>query len=380
MMNLSWKRVAQIALVLAAVYLVVTYLPVVLTFCGTLWAAASPLIWGCVIAYVLNILLVRLEKIYFPRSARPAVQKSRRLVCILLAFLILLIILMLVVNIVLPEVARSTELIAKEIPGVWEDVRQWGIHHAEQLPVIQETLERANFDWKALAKKTLDFLAAGAGGMLNSVVGLATSVVGMLVKLLIGLIFALYLLFCKERLSQQMLKVMDAYLKPQQKIKLLYVLHTVHEAFTHFIVGQCTEAVILGGLCALGMTLLQLPYAVMTGTIIGVTALIPVAGAYIGGAVGAFMIFTAAPSKVLVFLVFLVVLQQVEGNLIYPRVVGSSIGLPGIWVLTAVTIGGSMLGVSGMLLGVPLSAAAYKLFAEHVDGKLTGKKPWESGQ
>ena len=123
----------------------------------------------------------------------------------------------------------------------------------------------------------------------------------------------------------------------------------------------------MGVLCALGMKILQLPYAMMTGTIIGVSALIPVAGAYIGGAIGAFVIFTADPSKAIVFLIYLVVLQQLEGNLIYPRVVGSSIGLPGIWVLAAVTIGGGVLGVSGMLIGVPLSAAAYKLFAEHVN-------------
>ena len=126
------------------------------------------------------------------------------------------------------------------------------------------------------------------------------------------------------------------------------------------------EAVILGVLCALGMTLLRLPYAVMTGTIIGVSALIPVAGAYIGGALGAFMIFTVDPLKALIFLVFLVILQQIEGNLIYPRVVGNSIGLPGLWVLAAVTVGGGVLGVSGMLLGVPLSAALYKIFADDV--------------
>ena len=150
---------------------------------------------------------------------------------------------------------------------------------------------------------------------------------------------------------------------------MLYVLRTVHESFGNFIVGQCTEAVILGVLCALGMTVLGLPYAVMTGTIIGVSALIPVVGAYIGGALGAFMIFTVDPAKALVFLIFLVILQQLEGNIIYPRVVGNSIGLPGLWVLASVTIGGGVMGVAGMLIGVPLSAALYKLFAKHVKRK-----------
>ena len=370
MTNLSLKKFTQFVLVLALVYLGVRYLPELLQFGGMIWHAASPLIVGCVMAYVLNILLVRLEKLYFPASNHPLVQKSRRVVCMLLSFVILLIIAMLVINIVLPEVISSIELIVKEIPGVWEDLRAWGIANADQLPVIQQYLEQANFDWSASVKKVLDAVANGAGNMLNSMVGIATTAFGALVQLVIGLIFALYLLFGKERLSAQGLKIMNAYLKPAQRDQVLYVLRTVHEAFTNFIVGQCTEAVILGVLCALGMKILQLPYAVMTGTIIGVSALIPVAGAYIGGALGAFMIFTVAPAKALVFLIYLVILQQVEGNLIYPRVVGNSIGLPGLWVLAAVTIGGGVLGIPGMLLGVPLSAAAYKLFANHVNSRV----------
>lgn len=372
--NLSLKKFTQFALIIALVYLGVVYLPQILGFGSAIWSAASPLVLGCVMAYVLNILLVRLEKIYFPNSRQPLVQKSRRLVCIVLAFVILLIIVMLVINIVLPEVVSSVELIVQEIPGVWEEVRAWGIANADQLPVIQNMLEQADFNWSASIKKVVDVLAVGASDMLNSVVGIATSAFGILVRVLIGLIFALYLLFSKERLAQQGLSIMNAYLKPHQKETVLYVLRTVHQAFTSFIVGQCTEAVILGVLCALGMKLLQLPYAVMTGTIIGVSALIPVAGAYIGGALGAFMIFTVAPSKTILFLIYLVILQQVEGNLIYPRVVGSSIGLPGLWVLAAVTIGGGVMGISGMLLGVPLCAAAYRLFADHVNSKNRAKQ------
>lgn len=367
MKELSLKKFTQFAIVIALVYLAVSYLPEILGFGGAIWAAASPLILGCIMAYVLNILLVRLEKLYFPSSNRAIVKKSRRAVCILLSFVILLVIMLLVINIVLPELIFSIELIVKEIPTVWEEIRLWGIAHADQLPVIQETLEQANFDWHGSLKKAFDFIAVGASGMLNSMVDIATSAFGKLVRFMIGLIFALYLLFGKEHLSRQGLKIMNAYLKPAQKEKALYVLRTVHESFTNFIVGQCTEAVILGVLCALGMKVLQLPYAVMTGTIIGVSALIPVAGAYIGGAVGAFVIFTVDPSKALIFLLYLIILQQVEGNLIYPRVVGSSIGLPGIWVLAAVTIGGGVLGVSGMLLGVPLCAAGYKLFVDHVN-------------
>ena len=370
MTNLSLKKFTQCVLVVALVYLAVVYLPEILGFGGVIWGAASPLIIGCVMAYVLNILLVRLEKIYFPGSQKLIVQKSRRPVCIILSFVILFAIMLLVINVVLPEVTSSLTLIAQEIPRVWEECRAWMIMHADYIPVIQQYLEQAEFDWTVSLKKAFDAMASSAGDMLNSAVGIATSAFGIITKTVIGLIFALYLLFGKETLHAQGLKIMRAYLKPTQKEKVLYVLRTVHEAFSNFIVGQCMEAVILGVLCATGMTILGLPYAMMTGTIIGVSALIPVVGAYIGGALGAFMIFTVDPAKMLIFLIFLVVLQQLEGNLIYPRVVGNSIGLPGLWVLAAVTIGGGVMGVTGMLIGVPLSAALYKLFANHVNQKL----------
>ena len=149
--------------------------------------------------------------------------------------------------------------------------------------------------------------------------------------------------------------------------KTKYILTVLNDCFHKYIVGQCTEAVILGVLCTLGMLLLRLPYATMTGTVVAFTALIPVAGAYIGAAVGAFMILTVSPMKAVIFLIFLVVLQQLEENLIYPRVVGSSMGLPAIWVLAAVTIGGGVMGIAGMLLGVPLAAAIYRLLREYVN-------------
>ena len=165
---------------------------------------------------------------------------------------------------------------------------------------------------------------------------------------------------------------MKRYLKPALRSKLRHVLNVLNESFTKYFIGQCIEAVILGLLCAIGMALLGLPYATMIGAVIAVTALIPVAGAYIGGGVGALMIFSVSPVQALVFLIYLVVLQQLEGNLIYPRVVGSSLGLPAIWVLAAVTIGGGMMGVVGMLLAVPLASAAYRLLKEDVNKKYAG--------
>lgn len=158
--------------------------------------------------------------------------------------------------------------------------------------------------------------------------------------------------------------MMNRYIKESVYSKMKYVLSVVNDCFHKYIVGQCTEAVILGTLCAIGMIILRIPYATMTGAVIAFTALIPVAGGYIGAAVGAFMILTVSPMKAIIFLVYIVILQQLEGNLIYPRVVGSSMGLPAIWVLAAVTIGGGVMGIAGMLIGVPLAATIYRLLRE----------------
>ena len=187
------------------------------------------------------------------------------------------------------------------------------------------------------------------------------------------MIFAIYILASKEKLQSQIARTAKAYVKPEILKRTENVLKVADETFSSFIVGQCTEAVILGVLCIIGMKLFGFPYAPMVGTFIGATALIPVVGAYIGGAVGFIMILTVSPVKAALFLVFLVVLQQLEGNIIYPRVVGSSIGLPGMWVLASVTIGAGLGGIVGMLLGVPMAATAYKLLRSDVNKRVDKK-------
>jgi len=204
--------------------------------------------------------------------------------------------------------------------------------------------------------------------VMGAVISTVSSVFSALVTGLLAVIFSIYVLLEQEDLRRQFGKLMGRYLSPRWQGRFSYVLHTVDDCFHRYIVGQCLEAVIIGVLCALGMGLLRLPYATMVGALVGFTALIPVAGAYIGAGVGAFMILTVDPFQALIFLVFLVILQQLEGNLIYPKVVGSSLGLPGIWVLAAVTVGGGILGIGGMLLGVPLAAAAYRILREEVSG------------
>ncbi len=200
---------------------------------------------------------------------------------------------------------------------------------------------------------------------------------GGVVNFFIALIFALYILISKEKLLIQIKKICKAYLSDKVRNRIEDICYIANSTFSSFIIGQITEAVILGGLCAIGMMILKLPYAGMTGAFIGVTALIPIVGAYLGAGVGAFMILTKDPMQVIIFLIFIVILQQVEGNLIYPKVVGSSIGLPGLWVLAAVTIGGGIGGIMGMLWSVPIAATAYKLVRKDVNQRVERKKQKE---
>jgi len=192
------------------------------------------------------------------------------------------------------------------------------------------------------------------------------SVFSGIVTAVLAIIFAIYLLCSKDKLLSQFDRLLKRYLKPLWHKRITYTLGILNDSFHSFIVGQCIEAVLLGALCTIGMSILRIPYATMIGALIAFTALIPVAGAYIGAGVGAFMIMTVDPMKALIFLIFLLILQQLEGNIIYPKVVGSSIGLPGIWVLTAVTVGGGIFGVAGMLIGVPLAAALYRIIGNDV--------------
>ena len=248
------------------------------------------------------------------------------------------------------------------------DLAQWVKDSEFIATIVPEdiTSALAENDWEAKLAQLVSVLMEGVGGAAQMAISAVSSVISIVMELVIGFIFAIYLLSGKEMLGSQFSRLMNRYLKPSLVGRIRYVLATFDGCFHRFIVGQCTEAVILGVLCMLGMMLFRLPYAVMVGALIGFTALIPVAGAYIGGAVGAFMIFTVSPVKAVIFLVFLCILQQLEGNLIYPKVVGTSIGLPGIWVLAAVTIGGSVMGIAGMLIGVPAAAAVYQLLRNDV--------------
>lgn len=370
MERITSKKLWKAGLILGAIYLCITYLHEIGAFIGTLLGVLSPLITGCIIAFVLNLLMKRLESWYFPHSQNQFVIKSRRPVCIFLSMLTWALILALICTLVIPELVSSFALIGKEIPPTLEWLYHFVSDNLDGIPSLQQLLLNLNLNWSVLVQKLISYISLGVGDVINTALAVITGVFGLLTNLLIGIIFALYLLLDKERLLRQFSRLFEAHLKPKKYQQFLRLMRTANESFSSFIVGQFTEAIILGLLCTAGMFLLRLPYAAMTGAVVGATALIPIVGAYIGAGIGAFMILTVDPMKALFFLIFLIILQQIEGNFIYPKVVGTSVGLPGIWVLAAVIVGGGLFGIFGMVLGVPLAATIYKVLKNRVSRKL----------
>ena len=367
-MKLTWNDCLKLGVSIFGLYLCIQLWPGALSFGLAVLGAASPLILGCAVAYMVNILMSFYEKRWFPGSKSPAVHSSRRVVCMVLAFLTLIAVVVAIVALVVPQLVSCVQILLAGIPAVMDRA----VELLDGLEILPEDIlaSLSAIDWQSKLGELLRTLTSGVGNVMGAVISTVSSVFSRVVSAVLAVIFAIYILLSRETLKAQFGKLMVRFLRPTWRGRICYVLHTVDDCFHRYIVGQCLEAVIIGVLCALGMAILRLPYATMIGALVGFTALIPVAGAYIGAGVGAFMILTVDPIQAVVFLIFLVILQQIEGNLIYPKVVGSSLGLPGIWVLAAVTVGGGILGIGGMLLGVPLAAAAYRILRDDVDSHL----------
>ncbi|WP_326513808.1 AI-2E family transporter [Clostridium intestinale] len=372
-MNFNKRNIMDIAkyLFLALfVVLVVKYSENIFSKIGNISGAAVPLISGLAMAYVLNILMKKLEKIYFPKSKNEIINKSRRAVCIFLAILLIIFILVIVALIVIPELVNAISVIIAAIPKFVEDIINFIDTNSDKYEVIENTLTTMQIDINEISRSVMTFASSLLTGVLNSIILFASTMANSLINFIISLVFAIYALANKEKLSYQIKKVMKAFLKNKSIEKINYVFHVINESFSNFIVGQCVEAVIIGGLCTAGMFVFSFPYAVTVGVFISVTALIPIVGAYLGAALGAFIILTVSPLKAVLFLLYITILQQLENTLIYPKVVGSSIGLPGIWVFAAITLGAGLGGIVGMLLSVPVAATIYKLFVDKVNKRL----------
>ena len=374
-MKLERKNLVELGVAALLLYLAIHYWDAAMGTLGLICHAAWPLIFGAIAAFVVNILMSFYERNLtrllgrFRKLRVKEGQRWLRALCMVLAFVTVALVLAFIVRMILPELQNCLNVLLGAIPKAVNALASW----AEETFDISGLFNSFLTEWqgnqdqiKQTITSALNAMLYGAGSVMNVVVSATSTIVSSLITLFMGLIFAVHLLLGKERLSSQVNRLMDRCVPALWLERLRYFLSVLSDCFHSYIVCQVTEACILGGLCAAGMLLFRLPYALMIGCLIGVTALIPIAGAYIGGGIGAIMIFSVDPMQAVFFVIYLIVLQQIEGNLIYPRVAGSSLGLPGIWVLAAVTLGGGLLGIPGMLIGVPLTTAVYRMLREYV--------------
>lgn len=362
------KRYLIIAAIAVGSLLLVQNFSLAIKLVGLIIAALNPLIIGAVIAYIFNIIMGSLEKRYFPKHKNDFIDRTRRPVCLIMSFLIALAAIALVLNIIIPQMIEAVKIVGMSIPEVFEDVKGFVLKKLDEYPQIQEEIE--NFDIGSIDfSQITTYVTSGALGVFNSAIVIIGTVTSTVTNTVIGIIFAIYLLARKDKLRRDMNRFQKAYFSEKLNKRVNHVLATAHVCFTQFFIGQFIEAILLGTLTFIGSSLLRLPYSAMTGVIVGVSALIPIVGALIGTAISALVIITVNPMQAVFFVIFIVILQQLDNNVFYPKIVGSSVGLPGIWVLAAVTVGGSLCGVIGMLVGVPLAATVYRLYYEKLEKK-----------
>lgn len=329
----------------------------VATFLGMVGGLLLPFLLGAAMAFILNVPMRAIET-HLPQK----LQRAHRGISLVLTLAAVVGVVMVVSLLVLPQLKNTVQTIAARMPAFWAQAQQWANELMIRYPELADWLSEAgNLNLRNVTQQVMDWLKNGGLALVGNTVTAATGIISGFVNFFIALIFAIYLLFQKETLSRQGRMLLFAWMRPEHAEKVLEVVRLANKTFSNFLSGQCLEACILGALFAVGMLLFRMPYVLLISVLVAVTALIPVFGAFIGCFVGAFLILIQNPMQAVVFVILFLVIQQIEGNLIYPRVVGGSVGLPSVWVLAAVTLGGSMFGVMGMLVMIPLCSVLYSL-------------------
>lgn len=343
----------------------------ILAFLGKVISIFSPFLLGIILAFVLNVLNNFIEKKIFGKIKPSKIwNKIKRPLCITLSLILVFLTIFFVMNLLIPQLKNSASLFTDTLPAYKEDI----IGILNKFDVDESTVNKVGEYLDNFGKVITDYIKGNSKDVITVTTEVATSVINIISKGIITLVFAIYMIAQKETLSRQINKVMKAYLKPKTINKINTVGTLANKTFSNFVTGQCLEALIFGSLVFVGMLIFRFPYASTIGVLLGFTALIPIFGAFIGTAIGFILIMMVSPVKAILFVVFIIVLQQIEGNLIYPRVVGKSIGLPGMWVLLSVTVGGSIGGILGMLIATPLCSLLYALFTKMVNDRLKSNK------
>lgn len=365
--NSDLKKWLILILVAIVAYWGINNLATVGSVINTVIDIIFPFILGGALAYILNIPMSFFERKFTRTEKKKKAKKKtklKRILAIILSVIVIIFILTLIITLIVPELVNIFNLLIDNIPYYVQEITKFAQNYSQELPNINNFLQ--NLEVENLKKEAID----QGIKLLTSSISVITNVFSGIATFFIAIFFAMYILIDKEKLKEQTKKLIKAYLGEKRAEKIINVGRISNNIFRSFFTVQCLEATILGVLCILGMLILRIPYAVPIGVLVGVTALIPVVGCFIGIIIGAILILSINPVKVITFIIFVLILQQVEGNVIYPRVVGGSVGLPGMWVLVAVSVGGSLGGILGMLIGVPIASIIYTLVKKDVNKKL----------
>lgn len=351
-------------------YLGLNNLGVVLDKIGVLFDVIFPFILGACLAFIINVPMSRIEKALFEKTN---IKKGKRAISFVLTLALLIGVIAVALNIIIPQIASTLYAIARELPEAADSFQNWIVERTGTWVTLYGILENFSIDWGEIASGLSEIMKKLGTTMVNSGIGAVTNIIGMIVSFFIGLIFSVYILMSKEKLGQEGKQILFALFSEKNAKKILYVFELSSKTFSRFISGQCLEACILGLMFFMTMSIIRLPYGMLIAVMISLTALIPIVGAFIGCAFGALFILIESPVQALIFIIVFLVLQQIEGNLVYPHVVGNSVGLPSMWVLFAVTVGGKLMGVFGMILFIPICSVVYALFRLYIKDRLKKK-------
>ncbi len=364
------KKILFLSLGIAVIFASVTNIGTVFAALKKILSFFSPVIVALCIAFVLNVLLSALENKPFKfmsNSRKKLVNRLQRPLCLILTYLIALGIISLLILVIIPDIIDTVTYLADKMPVFVVSVRDWIEDVLERFNLKATELPEIKINWSATGKAITDWLSGSSGKIVGDAVNITTSVFSGIFDTLFSIVISIYILFQKEKIANFVKRAIYAFV-PQKECELIYhISQRTHESFSRFIGGQLTECLILGVLCFIGMTIFRFPNALIISVLISVTALVPIVGATIGVIVGFLLIVITDPIKALLFVAFFLVLQQIEGNLIYPKVVGKAVGLPGVIVVSAVLVGGNIGGVFGALVAVPTCAVVYILLKESIE-------------
>ena len=351
----------------------------------TLCRILSPFIIGAAIAFIINIPMTIFENKVFVKRKQTKnnkkkdetqkISKTKRLLCILLSFLIIILVLIGVLRLVIPEIISAISAMVAYIPELFNNIQSWAIQKMTDYPEIREGLENILLNLESFSSNVIEYLTDIGTNLLTSSFGIISSTISGIARAIIAIIFSIYVLLDKEKIFIQLKKFTYAFCSKNVADNICKIATMSKNAFNNFITGQFTECIILGCLCAIGMLILRLPYSATVGVLVAITAIIPIVGAFIGGFIGVILLLPVSFAKAIIFLIFFIILQQMENNLIYPKVVGESVGVPRILVLIAITVGGALWGAIGMIIALPLTSVLYTLVREITNKRLKQKYP-----